>query len=565
MALPAGIEEPVWPDGGRADEVRPYRIHASSKYLALTKNKLEIVRLPHELDRPKPTDCWPSKSQIEPLIDFWLGSYQWRDQEEVLNDIPQFRTAFVVSQSKSAVKIHFIHDRSSSANAIPLLIIPPFPFSNLCLAHLIELFTEPGADHQSFHLVIPSLPGVGFSHSLPANTDAIPATAAIFDSLMKRLGYPFYLATNAGAGSSSPAQIDYRLADWLSTRYPESCLGTHLISPPLTAPGLQEAPLEWAKWSIANKFKASVWGYRSVDLSAFKQSRRTTSSNKASGAHTKAGSSTPKPAEPNVLSYALCDSPTGLLVLVMAGLRFLAPNKEFTPTEIINFTHTAWLPGPEGAMNFWAYCSNHTEKSLVKSPVKPRVVLTVFLGNDEPAITGGGSRADVDAAGGGDVFDSSPYSCPAWAKTRYDLLRTFRTSGKPGLLAWERPEIIANGVRGLAAAVLRVDSRLARSLEPMSEPVPSGQQVVASVGTVPPGKEEEEGGPQPPMSEWPDSQPKPSPKASGQPSPVKKATGHVNGVGNVRVTTSPVTPEASETPVLLQSTGPGLVATAGTS
>ncbi|KAI0533442.1 alpha/beta-hydrolase [Xylaria digitata] len=470
------IEEPVGAgeNGSAVEEVRPYRIHVSSRYLNLTKQKLEIARLPHELDEPKSKDWWQPKSQVEPLIDFWLEQYQWRDQEEILNSLPQFRTGFNIPNSESPIRIQFIHVRSPGANVIPLLLIPPFPFSSLSFGHLIKLFTEPEeANHQPFHLVIPSLPGLGFSDALPTNSAVISSTADLLDSLMKRLGYSFYLATNAGAGALSPAHIDYKLADWLSTQYPDSCLGTHLVSPPLTQPRLKEAPLAWARWSIARYFEASVLGYRSDDFSALRQSGWSKKS-------TAATSSKPHRlgiTEPNTLAYALCDSPTGLLVFVMKGLRLFAPQKEFTPTEIINFTQFSWLPGPESAMRFWAHCARHPEKTSKNPSRKSHVALTVFLGSEE-GVPQGNSSGNAQAGAG--VFgEANPsYSCPGWAKTRYNVLYTNRASGKPGLLSWERPEIIATGVRGLAAAVLKVDRRLKPSER--ADIAPSAQAVVVA-------------------------------------------------------------------------------------
>ncbi|KAI1422177.1 alpha/beta-hydrolase [Xylaria sp. FL1777] len=484
--MAAEVEESaaVGENGAVAEDVKPYKIHVSSRYLNLTKQKLEIARLPHELDEPKSKDWWQPKSQVEPLIDFWLEQYQWRGQEEALNSLPQFRTGFTIPQSKSPIRIQFIHARSPRANVIPLLLIPPFPFSSLSLGHLIKLFTEPEeANLQPFHLIIPSLPGLGFSDALPTNSAVISSTADLLDSLMKRLGYSFYLVTNTGAGVSSPAHIDYKLVDWLSTQYPDSCLGTHLISPPLTQPRLQEAPLAWAKWSIARVFEASILGYRSDDFSILRQGGGGTSKKSTTAAK-------PQPhklgfTEPNTLSYALCDSPTGLLVFVMNGLRLLAPKKEFTPTEIINFTQLAWLPGPEAAMRFWAHCARHPETIDHKKPSKqrPHVALTVFIGEGQKA--GPQSNGGTDAAASAGVFDGAkqPYSCPSWAKTRYDVLHTARASGNPGLLAWERPEIIAAGVRGLAAAVLKVDGRLKPSARPDTAPAPLAQEVVVGAGT----------------------------------------------------------------------------------
>ncbi|GAW16948.1 hypothetical protein ANO14919_063950 [Xylariales sp. No.14919] len=476
-------------NGAAVEDVKPYRIHVSSRYLNLTKQKLEIARLPREPDEPKSKDWWQPKPQVEPLIDFWLEQYQWRDQEEILNRLPQFRTGFTVPQSDSPIRIQFIHARSSRANVIPLLLIPPFPFSSLSFGHLIKLFTDPEeANHQPFHLVIPSLPGLSFSDALPTNSAVISSTADLLDSLMKRLGYSFYLTTNAGAGASSPAQIDYKLADWLSTHYPDSCLGTHLISPPLTQPRLQKAPLAWVRWSIARFFEASILGYRSDDFSALRQDGSSKKSRTAAKSRPHKIGFT----EPNTLAYALCDSPTGLLVFMMKGLRLLAPQKEFTPTEIINFAELAWLPGPESAMRFWAHCARHPEKTGKEPSKKPHVALTVFLGGESRSSSGGNAQA-----GAGVLDETNPaYSCPGWANTRYKVLYTNRASGKPGLLAWERPEIIAAGVRGLSAAVLRVDKRLKPSGRPEVAPL---AQVVAGAETATPGEQPSSPGPSGPQ------------------------------------------------------------------
>ncbi|KAI0457989.1 alpha/beta-hydrolase [Xylaria acuta] len=489
--MAAEIEEPVvaGDSSATAEEVKPYRIHVSSRYLNLTKQKLEIARLPHEFDEPKSKDWWQPKSQVEPLIDFWLEQYQWRDHEEILNRLPQFRTGFAIPQSDSPIRIQFIHVRSSHANVIPLLLIPPFPFSSLSVGHLVKLFTDPEeVNHQPFHLVIPSLPGLGFSDALPTNSPVISSTADLLDSLMKRLDYSHYLVTNAGAGVLSPAQIDYKLADWLATQYPDSCLGTHLISPPLTRPRARQAPLGWAKWSIARFFEGSVLGYRTEDYSALRKSGGAVAPSKKSTITLSAalgfGFSGTGLTEPNTLSYALCDSPTGLLVFAMKGLRLLAPKKEFSPTEIINFTQLAWLPGPEAALRFWAHCARHPENSensgsgKKKSARKPRVALTVFLGDEK------GGDSSSNSGNAEIVFDNGmkpPYSCPAWAGARYDVLYTHRAAGDAGLLAWECPELIAAGVRGLAAAVLRVDRRL----QPEGRPETARAAAVAETSAAP--------------------------------------------------------------------------------
>lgn len=212
---------------------------------------------------------------MEPLVDFWLEKYSWRDQEATLNKTPQFRTAISIPGSEIPLRLHFIHVRSPHSQALPLLLLPPFPFVNLALVHLIKPLTEPedAASNQPFHVVIPALPGLGFSDSFPNNTPEISTAADMLNTLMTRLDYQHYLVTNTGAAQSSPAEIDWKLVDLLAVRYPASCVGAHFIAPPLVAPTLSEAPLEWAKWTIASALSSGILGYSEEDFSALKQAR----------------------------------------------------------------------------------------------------------------------------------------------------------------------------------------------------------------------------------------------------------------------------------------------------
>ncbi|KAI0122997.1 epoxide hydrolase [Xylariales sp. AK1849] len=476
-AAAAVVVEEAATAGAGGEEIKPYTIHVSSRYLDLTKQKLEITRLPHELSEPNSEDWWEPKPQVEPLIDFWLEQYSWRAQEDELNSrLPQFRTRFAIPQIEAPVRLHFIHIRSSHSNAIPLLLIPPFPFTNLSFGHITKLFTHPedAATHQPFHLIIPSLPGLGFSDALPNNTPVISATGEILNSLMARLEYPHYLVTNVASGSASPAEIDWQLANYLATQVADSCLGVHFISPPLAQPKLQEAPLEWAKWSIASFFRAPILGYRSEDFSAL-QRNRPGKKWKKSPTPTQFGLNQLGLREPNTLAYALCDSPTGLLVFALKSLRLLGSKQELTSTEIINFTQLAWLPGPEAAMRFWAHSSQHPETFVKKVASRPKVAITVFLGDGPEGAEVQTDDAEAHAPPKLGIKDG--YACPSWANAKYNVVYAHRAAGKSGLLAWERPELIAAGVRGLANEVLKLDPRLKPTSSPETVPL---ERVVSS-------------------------------------------------------------------------------------
>lgn len=333
---------------------------------------------------------------------------------------------------------------------------------------------EDAAHNQPFHLVIPSLPGLGFSDPLPNNTPIIFTIAKVLNTLMTRLSYPHYLATNSGAASQSPAEIDWKLVNTLATRYPDSCLGTHFISPPLSTPKIHEAPWEWTKWNIANFFRAGILGYDDSDFQALDRTYVSWSLNSSKRPPTpqQFGLNKLGLREPNTLAYALCDSPIGLLVFVMKGLRALGPQSNFTPEQVITFTELAWLPGPEYAMRFWAHCATHDEeeerkekeKKATAQATKPRVAITVFLGGKDSTSGLVATDGDVELTAlppPVPTDDKQKYVCPAWGNAHYNVLHTQRVAGKPGLLAWERPEVIVNGIRGLAREILRLDKRLA--------------------------------------------------------------------------------------------------------
>ncbi|ROW02806.1 hypothetical protein VSDG_01638 [Cytospora chrysosperma] len=491
----AEMEEANGASPATGDEVKPYKVHVSSRYVNLTRQKLELTRLPHEGATPPSEEWWEPKPQVEPLIDFWLEKYSWRAQEDALNRIPQFRTAMSVSFSETPIRLHFIHVASPHKHALPLLLIPPFPFSNLALTHLVKLFTEPedAANDQPFHLVIPALPGLGFSDPFPNNTPVISTTANMFNTLMTRLGYQHYLVTNSGSAQSSPAEIDWKLVECLSTDYPSSCVGAHFVSPPLASPKLSEAPSEWAKWTIANGFNAPILGYSEQDFLALKQAGAFTKPIKKTRAPATHGLNKVGLGEPNTLAYAMCDSPTGLLVFILKGLRLLAPRMQLTPEQVITITNLAWLPGPEYAMRFWAYCAKHDEpkvkRSTKKKAVRPRIGITVFLGVKDKEEGGGGNSVAQEGINvaiqleAPTKIESSPrYACPGWAKARYNVVSSQRVSGEAGLLAWERPEVILTGVRGLAQGVLKVDKRLQASPEAATSPL---EAVVALKETAP--------------------------------------------------------------------------------
>ncbi|KAL7823809.1 Alpha/Beta hydrolase protein [Trichoderma gracile] len=454
MAQSAGEPANAAADG----EIREYKIHASTKYMELTRQKLELARLPREIPDANSRTWWNPKPSLEPLIDYWLEHFRWKEHEREINQsVPQFKLSFQISATEAPTKIHFIHARSPHPHAVPLLLIPPFPFSNLTFRHITDVFTDPSdatAD-QPFHLVMPSLPGVGFSDSLPDGTPVIPKTSEMLDILMKRLGYGHYLATNCGSSITPDGGVDWKVINHLAATHQDSCLGVHLISPPLKAPKALKSPVEWMKLTLAKTLQTPIGGYTKEDIVALQKNERERSNKSSSTDLLPLGPFGAGAYDPNTLAFALCDSPTGLLVFFLAVFRALDSEKEYTSLELVQTTKLTWLPGPEGTLRLLADSYLSGEDVIPKTSRKPKASITVFLAGD-----GAGQNSSTSAQQSASSRSTSLYACPSWGKQHYDVVWTGRARGKQGLLAWERPQVIAEGARNLAKALMAADKRL---------------------------------------------------------------------------------------------------------
>lgn len=170
-------------------------MHVSQRYLDLTKQKLELTRLPREPQSTRYRIPGIARPDLERLVDHWTDEYNWRAQESFYNDtLPQYRTLI------HGARIHFVHRRSMSTNAMPLLFIHGWPESFIAVSNMIDALcdparTPPRGDESSpaFNVVAPSIPGFGFSDQVAEDGNNLFATAEIFDALMKSLGYDQYI------------------------------------------------------------------------------------------------------------------------------------------------------------------------------------------------------------------------------------------------------------------------------------------------------------------------------------------------------------------------------------
>jgi pimeloyl-ACP methyl ester carboxylesterase len=202
------------------DGIRPFRIDVSDDALLSLRERLKATRWP---DRETVADQSQGVrlSTVQQLVRYWQTDYDWRKVEARLNALPQFVTEV------DGVDIHFIHVRSKHENALPLIVTHGWPGSIIEQLKIIDPLTNPtayGANaSEAFDVVIPSLPGYGFSGK-PATTGWDPVrVASAWIALIKRLGYTRYVAQGGDWGNAVTEQM--------ALKAPAGLLGIHTNMP----------------------------------------------------------------------------------------------------------------------------------------------------------------------------------------------------------------------------------------------------------------------------------------------------------------------------------------------
>src|SRR2546421_2888304 len=180
-------------------EIDPFRVDMPEDAIADLRRRITATRRPsRELvaDRSQGVQL----ATIQELSRYWATEYDWRRCEAKLNALPQFMTGI------DGVDIHFIHVKSPHADAVPLIMTHGWPGSVIELLGSVGPLTDPtthgGAAGDAFHLVLPSLPGYGFSGEPAEIGWNVGRIAQAWAELMRRLGYPPYVAPGRGVGAS---------------------------------------------------------------------------------------------------------------------------------------------------------------------------------------------------------------------------------------------------------------------------------------------------------------------------------------------------------------------------
>jgi microsomal epoxide hydrolase len=267
--------------------VTPFRIRVPEAVLADLKRRLQQARFPDEI-HASGWDYGTNLGYLKQLITYWRDSFDWREQERRLNQLPQFKTNI------DGIDVHFVHQRSSHPEALPLVLVHGWPGSFIEFTKILAPLTEParhgGQAGDAFHVVAVSLPGFGFSGKPRERGYSPVKMAEIIATLMERLGYVRYGAQGGDWGAA--------ITRWLAINDAQHVVGLHSnfcnAGPPpgVTDPtsGVPTAELE--RMRSRQAFFENERGYFLV------QSTR-----------------------PQTLGYGLNDSPVGLAAWIVEKFR----------------------------------------------------------------------------------------------------------------------------------------------------------------------------------------------------------------------------------------------------
>ncbi|MEJ3655123.1 epoxide hydrolase family protein [Actinomycetes bacterium KLBMP 9759] len=311
------------------DEIHPFRIEIPDAELDGLRAKLAATRWPAAL----PNDDWTSGvpvAWLRELADHWRDGYDWRAAERRLNAFPQYTTTI------DGQRIHFLHARSPHPDALPLILTHGWPGSVVEFVELVGPLTDPvahgGDAADAFHVVIPSLPGFGFSTPVLEPGWSAERIARTWAELMRRLGYQRFGAQGGDIGATVAPQLGREAPDRVIGVH---CNGGPAVNPPLPLPDAERdqlSLLELDRLRRVEEFMRTEFGYIAI------QSTR-----------------------PQTVGYGLVDSPVAQLAWIMDKFREWTHPADVTPDKIIDrdrlLTNVMlyWLTGTGGTAAYVGY------------------------------------------------------------------------------------------------------------------------------------------------------------------------------------------------------------------
>ncbi|MBQ0893227.1 epoxide hydrolase N-terminal domain-containing protein [Micromonospora sp. U56] len=385
------------------NEIRPFRLDTPEEAIADLRRRIAATRWPtRELvtDRSQGVQL----ATVQELARYWTNEYDWRKCEARLNALPQFTTEI------DGIEIHFIHVRSRHENALPLIMTHGWPGSVVELLGTVGPLTDPtahgGTPEDAFHLVLPSLPGYGFSGEPTELGWESGRIARAWAVLMDRLGYPRYVAQGGDVGAN--------VTDAMGRQGPEGLLGIHinLLSGAIALKDRlpTESAQERAALDALNTFTTDGFGY------FLEQSTR-----------------------PQTIGYSLLDSPVGLAAWMLDH-----------DTDSYYKISRAFVNGePVGGLTRDTIVDNITLYWLTGTGASAARWYWEFGRFRAAASAAGQAPPPVSVPVGFTTFPGELWAAPrSWVETVYPGVAYFNEVDSGGHFpAWTEPELFSTEVR----------------------------------------------------------------------------------------------------------------------
>ncbi|MDF2188512.1 epoxide hydrolase family protein [Paraflavitalea sp. CAU 1676] len=388
------------------ESIRPFKVKIPAAEIKALRQRIRDTRWPDQETVSDPSQG-ARLAQLKPLVAYWGRDYDWRKAEARLNALPQFTTTI------DGVDIHFIHVRSKEANALPIIISHGWPGSVFELLGVIDPLANPtahgGTAAEAFDVVIPSLPGFGFSGK-PTDTGWDPdRIAKAWAVLMKRLGYHRYVAQGGDWGAA--------IVNAMGRQAPAELVAIHNNLP-------ATVPAEVGKI-------ISTGGQAPADLSAQERAVFDVLSKFYKDGST--AYNTAMTARPQAIGYGLADSPAGL-----AAWLLLHPG--FATWRFGN--DAAQTPSKDEVLdNITLYWLTNTAASSAR---------IYWENKGKPVISAAAQKTqDIKIPVAITVFAEDIYRAPeSWARRAYPNLVYFKEVAKGGHFAsWEQPQLFSEEMR----------------------------------------------------------------------------------------------------------------------
>jgi pimeloyl-ACP methyl ester carboxylesterase len=308
--------------------VVPFRIAVPDAVLTDLKERLSRTRFPDQLEGAQ-WDYGTNLTYLRELITYWRTKFDWREQERRLNRLPQFTTTI------DGIDIHFVHQRSSHANAVPLVFIHGWPGSFWEVTKIIGPLTEPtrhgGRAEDAFDVVAVSLPGYGFSGKPRQPGYSNRKIAAMIAQLMPRLGYTRYAAQGGDWGGFIVRQLGLLDPTHLIGLHSNFCVPGALTS--ASNPNEGVPPEELRRLEASRAFMATETAYSQLQGT-----------------------------KPQTLGYSLNDSPAGLAAWIVEKFHTWSDSagdveKRFTKDELLTNIMIYWVTetGPSSVRLYYEH------------------------------------------------------------------------------------------------------------------------------------------------------------------------------------------------------------------